>query len=211
VSFTKSGSSKVVGTTKLTRRSTGTVTWTARVSGRVLSAGRYRAKIVVKGGDGAARTYYRYVTVSLKRITASQFIGTISGTGAYVATIAGSPVQKSNGRVEVRWSSTNGSDIALMGAQLPPSFQNRYSSISLHACVSQKFSNNAATVVFADAQVSATSRKVEVPDSGCAAAAFPVSYVTDKQVYWFTGNFTGQTSVGVLDRVDLTLTRYLLK
>jgi hypothetical protein len=211
VTYTKYGSSKVLGTATLTRRTSGTFIWTARFGGRVVSAGKYRAKIVVKGGDGSARTYYRYVNVSLKKITASKFTGTITATGAYISTIAGSPVKKSSGRVVVRWTSSKGSDIALMGAQLPASFQDRYSGIVLHACVDQKFTDNQATVVLADAQVTASSRKVGVPDSGCASVALPTSYVVDRQVYWYTGNFSGETSVGVLDHVNLSLTRYFLK
>lgn len=211
VTYTRQGSPKVIGTAKLARRTTGYVTWSARVAAKVVPAGRYRAAIAVKGGDGATRTYYRSVTVSQKKITASTFTGTISATGAYIATIAGSPVQKSNGRVELRWSSGTGADIALMGAQLPASFQNRYSGIALHPCVRAKFNGNAASVVLADAQVAPSSRTVDVPDSGCAQEAVPVSYVTDKQVYWFAGNFSGYPSLGVLDNVDLSLTRYLLK
>jgi hypothetical protein len=211
VKIMKDGSSTVLRTVSIARGTSGSFVWNGRTSaGTPVSAGRYVTRIVVKGGDGTARAVLRYVNVSGKKVTPVKFVGTISATSAYLETISGTPRKRDTGRVEF-WSSPTRSDAALMGARLPPSFGGRYSAMSLYACIDGNYTDNPATVAFADQDGEPSSRGVGVPDSGCAGAGFPTSYIAGGQVFWFARNLSRSSTWGAVDYIKLSLTRYVLK
>ena len=213
VTITKSGSSKVVASHKISLRLTGTYTWSAKSGGRPLPAGKYRAKIVVKGGDGSPRTSYRYVNVSAKKLVASKFTGYTTASDAYLGAVSGSPLDL-GGRVAFYSDSYLGSDIGLFGVRLPASYGDRYTGITLYGCVDTDNPNygNEVSALLLTSTGALSSRGLDIPDSGCDSVGVPSSYIVNHSRFgWEAGNVSNNDEFGAIDYFAVTVTIYKLK
>lgn len=217
ITITKSGSSQVVASHNVSLHVNGSYLWSASNGGKPLPAGRYRAKIVVKGGDGSPRISYRYVTVSAKRLVAKTWSGYITATNAYDGALTGDPTNVGSGRMAFfSFSDPDlADDIGLFSLRLPSSFEHRYSQLKFSGCVDpdSPFGGNEAAAILVTAAGDPTSKGFAIPDSGCSKSiAVPHSYIFDKDKFsWAAGNASDNDDIGVVDEFDITVKIYKLQ
>ncbi|GEL94890.1 fibronectin type III domain-containing protein [Cellulomonas composti] len=208
ITITKVGSTKAVASATLARAQSWNYRWTGLVGSTPAPAGTYRATIVVKGGDGPARTTTRDIVVSAKKITATASTYRIDAADAATAVLSGNPYDVDGSA----WfySSPYESDIAAFAAKLDASFQNKYSGLTLYGCLDSPVSDNQVAAILFD-EYGDLAEGFAMGDSGCAGVSFPAAYVLDGWVEWIAGNASENYDYGIIDYWKISYTRYVLK
>ena len=211
VTIRKVGSSKVVASASLSRGTARTYTWNGRKAGKAVTPGKYRATVVVKGGDGPSHTTTRTIVVSAKKLVAKDATITVDAADAATFVISGDPRADDDGSVWF-WSSPYlGSDIAAFAVKLGSTFNHKYSSIRLSGCLDDDVNDNSAAAVLFDRAGNISDIGFRVNDSGCSGVGVPASYVNNGQVRWFAGNASENYDYGVVDYWKITYKRYVLQ